>query len=113
MHKVRDVIKSSRDLPMKGIVNVDEYVVGGYEKGKPGRSYDSTKKKAVRAVEFTEKGKVKRFYTFKISDYSAKSLRKKFEKHRGKQAKITTDKWKGYNSIAKDDDLIQVLSDKG
>ena len=113
MHKVREAMKSSGDFPMKGIVNVDEYVVGGYEKGKPGRSYDSTKKKAVCAVELTEKGKVKRFYTFKIPDYSAKSLRKMFEKHIGKQAKITTDKWKGYNPIAKDYDLTQVLSDKG
>jgi hypothetical protein len=31
MHKVREAMKSSEDFPMKGIVNVDEYVVGGYE----------------------------------------------------------------------------------
>src|SRR5680860_974809 len=113
MHKVREAMKSSEDFPMKGIVNVDEYVVGGHEEGKPGRSYDSTKKKAVCAVELTDKGKVKRFYTFKIPDYSAKSLRKMFEKHIDKQAKITTDKWKGYNPIAKDYDLTQILSEKG
>ena len=46
-HKVRESIKSSEDFPMKGNVNVDQYVVGGYEEGKPGRSYDSSKKKAV------------------------------------------------------------------
>ena len=113
MHKVREAMKSSEYFPMKGIVNVDEYVVGGYEEGKSGRSYDSTKKKAVCAVELTDKGKVKRFYTFKIPDYSAKSLRKMFEKHIDKQAKITTDKWKGYNPIAKDYDLTQILSEKG
>ena len=45
MHKVREAMKSSEDFPMKGNVNVDEYVVGGYEQGKPGRSYDSTKKR--------------------------------------------------------------------
>jgi len=39
---------------MSGVVNVDEYVVGGYEEGKPDRSYDSTKKKAVCAVELTD-----------------------------------------------------------
>jgi hypothetical protein len=75
MQKVREAMKSSEDFPMKGVVNVDEYVVGGYEEGKPGRSYDSSKKKAVCAVELTEQGKVKRFYTFKIPDYSAKSLK--------------------------------------
>ena len=113
MHKVREAMKSSENFPMKGIVNVDEYVVGGYEEGKPGRSYDSKKKKAVCAVELTDKGKVKRFYTFQIPNYSAKSLRKMFEKHIDKQAKITTDKWKGYNPIAKDYDLTQILSEKG
>ena len=64
MHKVREAMKSSEDYPMKAIVNVDEYVVGDYEDGKPGRSYDSNKKKAVCAVELTDDGKVKRFYTF-------------------------------------------------
>lgn len=113
MHKVREAMKSSEDFPMKGNVNVDEYVVGGYEQGKPGRSYDSSKKKAVCAVELTDDGKVKRFYTFRITDYSAKSLRKMFEKHIDKDAKITTDKWKGYNPIAKEYDLTQILSDKG
>lgn len=113
MQKVREAMKSSEDYPMTGLVNVDEYVVGGYEEGKPGRSYDSTKKKAVCAVELTDQGKVKRFYTFKIPDYSAKSLRKIFEKHIDINAKVTTDKWKGYRSIAKDYDITQVLSDKG
>ena len=45
--------------------------------------------------------------------YSAKSLRKMFEKHIAIDAKITTDKWKGYNPIAKDYHLTQILSDKG
>jgi len=113
MQKVREAMKSSEDYPMTGVVNVDEYVIGGYEEGKPGRSYDSNKKKAVCAVELTDDGKVKRFYTFQIPDYSAKSLRKMFEKHIDKTAKVTTDKWKGYNPIAKEYDLTQILSDKG
>ena len=113
MQKVREAMKSSEDFPMKGIVNVDEYVVGGYEEGKPGISINSSKKKAVCAVELTAKGKVKRFYTFQIPDYSAKLLRKMFDKHIDKKAKITTDKWKGYNPIAKDYDLTQILSNKG
>ena len=111
--KVREAMKSSEDFPTKGIVNVDEYDVGGYEEGKPGRSYDSLKKKAVCAVELTDDGKVKHFYTFQIPDYSAKSLRKMFDKHIDKEAKITTDKWRGYNPNVKDYDLTQILSDKG
>lgn len=113
MHKVREAMKSSENYPMNGIVHVDEYVVGGYEQSKPGRSYDSKKKKAVCAVELSDDGKVKRFYTFKIDDYSAKSLRKMFDKHISKDAKTTTDKWKGYNPIAKEYNIIQIESDKG
>jgi hypothetical protein len=113
MQKVREAMKSSENFPMKGNVNVDEYVVGGYEEGKPGRSYESNKKKAVCAVELTDDGKVKRFYTFQIPDYTSKSLRKMFEKHIDKEAKVKTDKWKGYNPLAKEYDITQVLSNKG
>ena len=47
-------MKSSGNYPMTGIVHVDEFVVGGQEEGKPGKSYDNKKKKAVCAVELTE-----------------------------------------------------------
>lgn len=113
MQKVRKAMKSSENYPMTGIVHVDEFVVGGYEEGKPGRSYNSKKKKAICAVELTPEGKVKRFYVFKIEDYSAKSLKRMFDKHIDKQAKVTTDKWKGYNPIAKEYNITQVLSNKG
>ena len=63
MHKVREAMKSSENNPMEGVVHVDEYVVGGRETGKQGRSYNVKKKKAVCAVQLTEHGKVRRFYT--------------------------------------------------
>jgi transposase-like protein len=113
MQKIREAMKSSGNFPMTGIVHVDEFVVGGHEEGKQGRSYDSKKKKAICAVELTHEGKVKRFYAFKIKDYSSKSLRKMFEKHIGKQAMVTTDKWRGYSPIANEYNITQVLSNKG
>jgi len=113
MHKVREAMKSSEDYPMEGNVHVDEYVVGGHEESKPGRSYDSKKKKSVCAVELTDDGKVKRFYTLKIENYSAKSLRKIFDKHIDKNATVTTDKWRGYTPIAKDYNITQLESDNG
>lgn len=51
MHKVREAMKSSETMPMDGNVHVDEFVIGGKEKGKVGSSYDSNKKKIVCAVE--------------------------------------------------------------
>lgn len=112
MHKVREAMKSSENHPMGGTVHVDEFVVGGKEQGKQGRSYDSKKKKSVCAVELTDKGKVKRFYALKIKDFSAKSLRIIFTKHISTEAEITTDEWKGYRPI-KDYKIEQIPSNNG
>jgi len=113
MHKVREAMKSSENNPMDGIVHVDEFVVGGKEQDKPGRSYDSKKKKSICAVQLTEDGKVKRFYVLKIKDFSAKSLRMIFDKHVSTDADITTDEWKGYRPIMKDYNIEQIPSDNG
>ena len=59
-------MKSSENYPIEGIVHIDEFVIGGKEKGKVGRSYNSKKKKIVTAVELTDKGKVKRMYALKL-----------------------------------------------
>ena len=69
MHKVREAMKSSENHPVDCIVHIDEFVVGGKEENKPGRSYSSKKKKAVCAVQLTDDGKVKRFYAMKIEDF--------------------------------------------
>jgi transposase-like protein len=113
MHKVREAMKSNGNNPIKGIVHVDEFVVGGHEESKQGRSYDSKKKKSVCAVELTDDGKVKRFYALKIKDFSAKSLSGIFDKHISKEAKITTDNWKGYRPISKDYNITQIPSESG
>ncbi|QTE22850.1 IS1595 family transposase [Polaribacter cellanae] len=113
MHKVREAMKSSENHPMKGNVHIDEFVVGGYEKGKPGRSYDSKKKKVVTAVELTDKGKIKRMYALKIDNFSAKELEKIFTKHIDENATITTDLWKGYRPLSKEYKITQIESDNG
>lgn len=113
MHKIREAMKSSEHYPMDGIVHIDEFVVGGREKGKVGRSYDSKKKKVVTAVELTDKGKIKRMYALKIDNFSSKELEKIFDKHIDKNAKVTTDLWKGYLPLFKDYDITQIESNKG
>lgn len=113
MHKVREAMKSSENFPMDGLVHVDEFVVGGKEQDKLGRSYDSKKKKAVTAVQLTEKGKVRRIYIQKIKDFSAQSLQYIFLKHIDEDASVVTDKWRGYKPIAKKWNITQIDSDKG
>lgn len=110
MHKVREAMKSSQNNPIKGSVHIDEFVVGGKETGKQGRSYSAKKKKACCAVELTDDGKVKRFYALKIADFSSKSLNEMFEKHISKSAKVTTDEWRGYWPMAKEYQIQQIPS---
>jgi len=113
MHKVREAMESSGNHPMDGNVHVDEFVLGGREKGQVGRSYKTKKKKAITAVELTDDGKVKRMYAMRIKDFSARSLQYMFVNHISRDAKITTDKWRGYRPIAKAYDITQVDSNGG
>lgn len=113
MHKVREAMESSGNNPMLGNVHVDEFVLGGREKEKVGRSYNAKKKKAVTAVELTQDGKVKRMYARRIDDFSARSLQYIFVDHISRDAKVTTDKWRGYRPIAKAYDITQIESNSG
>jgi hypothetical protein len=113
MHKVREAMASSGDHPMDGNVHVDEFVLGGREKGQVDRSYKAKKKKAITAVELTDDGKVKRMYAMRIEDFSARSLQYIFVNHISRGAKITTDKWRGYRPIAKAYDITQIDSNGG
>lgn len=113
MHKVRESMESSGNNPMDGNVHVDEFVLGGREKGQVGRSYKAKKKKAVIAVQLTDDGKVKRMYAMRIEDFSARSLQHIFVNHISRHAKVTTDKWRGYRPIAKAYDITQIESNSG
>ena len=113
MHKVREAMKSSESNPMDGEVHVDEFVLGGKEEGKVGRSYDSAKKKVVTAIQLTEEGKIRRMYAMTINDFSAKSLSSIFEKHIDKKAQITTDLWRGYSPLSKNFKIDQIPSNNG
>lgn len=113
MHKVRVAMQSSKSEPMTGTVIVDEFVYGGKEDLKQGRSNDSKKKKVVAAVQVNENGGVKRVYFQKIEDYSSKSLHKIFENHISKNANVQTDKWTGYKPLKEEYSITQTKSNKG
>lgn len=114
MHKVREAMKSSGNNPMNGTVEVDEFVLGGYEQGKVGRSYDTKKKKAVTALQLDENKKVKRMYIRQIDNFSASELEGIFQRHISKQAEVRTDGWRGYSPIkTKGYAIIQEQSDGG
>ena len=113
MHKIRRAMASSGNHPMDGNIQVDEFTIGGKEQNKQGRSYNTRKKKIVGAVELTNGGKIKRVYALRIDDYSSKSLKKLFDKHIAKTAKVKTDNWKGYRPLNEDYKINQSLSKNG
>lgn len=113
MQKVRIAMKSSQKHPIDGVVQVDEFVYGGKENLKQGRSKNTKKKKIVAAVSLTDEGKVERVYFKLLEDYSSKSIRAIFDKHISKEAEVHTDKWTAYIPLSKEYNIISTLSDNG
>jgi len=110
--KVQEAMKSSLTSRLTGIVHADEFVIGGPEEGKKGRSKGS-KKLIVLAIEILEDG-VGRAYAEVIENSSAKELGGFLEKYVSKDAEIVTDKWRGYTPLKKEFlKLKQVASDDG
>lgn len=110
MHKVREAMASSEQYPMVGNIMVDEFVYGGKEDLKQGRSTDSKKKKIVGGIELDSKGGVKRAYFKVIKNYGSKELRKLFDHHISKEANVVTDEWTGYKPLSKEYNISQVKS---
>jgi len=113
MHKVRSAMKSSECYPITATVIVDEFVFGGKEDLKPGRSTNTKKKKVVAAVEIDKKGGVKRAHFKSIKDYSSTSLEKIFDAHISTTAKVETDQWTGHEPLMGLYDITQTKSNKG
>lgn len=110
--KVQLAMRSSRKSPLTGMVHVDEFVIGGPEEGKKGRS-KGMKKLIVLAIEILEDG-VGRAYAEVIENSSAKELRGFLIKYVSRDAEITTDKWRGYLPLKKEFlKLKQVASEDG
>lgn len=110
--KLQQVMKSSLKSPLKGGVHVDEFVIGGPEKGKKGRS-KGLKKLIVLAVEIVKDG-VGRAYADVIEHSSAKELGSFLMKYVSKDAEVISDKWKGYTPLKKNfKNLKQIASEDG
>lgn len=110
--KIQKAMASSLQHPLTGTIHIDEFVIGGEEKGKKGRSKGS-KKLIVLAVEVMDKG-VGRAYAEVIEHASAKELGAFMRKYVAMDANIITDEWRGYLPLKKEFlNLKQIPSDGG
>lgn len=110
--KLQQAMKSSLKSPLTGIVHVDEFVIGGPEEGKKGRS-KGLRKLIVLAVEIVGDG-VGRAYAEVIEHSSAIELGGFLKKYVSRDAEVISDKWKGYTPLKKEfKKLKQVASEEG
>lgn len=99
--KIQNVMQSSKNHPLTGFVDIDEFMVGGPEEGKKGRSHGK-KKLVIVALERLSEGGFGRAYAWHIKDFSTKEFKLFFESHISKEAKIRTDNWASYKPLKKD-----------
>lgn len=109
MSKARKAMESSKTYPLKGSCEADDCFIGGKEEGKIGRGAQKKKKLAIVIEKAGETG-IKKAYAVKVNDCSAKELRKLFEAHVAPKAKVTTDKWRGYQPLINEFSIYQQKS---
>jgi transposase-like protein len=96
--KVQQAMQSSGRYPLKGVVHVDEFYIGGEEEGgKRGRG-KGNKRLVIIALEIANGG-FGRAYAAVIKDASSDSFKPFFEKYIDKDADVVTDEWAGYKPI--------------
>ncbi len=91
-------MQSDKKNKIETQVHVDEFVVGGKEPGKPGRSL-SAKKATMIVMEKIDEKTVGRVYLQQIENYEADTLKYAIKEHVGDKAVITTDQYPSYESL--------------
>lgn len=101
---------------LQGLVEVDEFVVGGKEKKAQGRSHG---KKAIGLLGIetmlTSKGKkgIRRAFCQQIESYCSDDFKPFFEERIDTKSKIKTDRWTGYSPLKQDYKIRMVYSKTG
>jgi len=114
--KMQQAMHSSNEYLLDGLVEVDEFVVGGPEPGKPGRS-KGKKKLVVLAIEIRinkhQEPTLERTYARLTQAASAEEFQPLFDEYISLGATINTDEWSCYLPLAKTFELEQLPSNRG
>src|SRR3954470_20842524 len=111
--KLQQAMISSGEHLLTGEVHIDEFVTGGPELGKPGRS-NGNKKKTLIMVEVRPGNKTGRVYCKQITNYKKKTLYPIIEKAVARDAKVITDEYPSYDALKeKFPHAVQKKSDRG
>lgn len=70
------------------------------------RKYKALPGKVVYVIQLTKEWNIKRFYGTQLMDSPIESHRPIFDRHIVKEARVTTDEWKGCRPITKDHQII-------
>ena len=114
--KYQNAMKSSDKYPLEDDVEVDEFLVGGFDEGLPGRSNESKQLVILgveKVVDKNGKETIGRAYAKVIENGSSENLKLFFEEKISKGTTIKTDGWRGYLPLKKDWQIEQEISEKG
>lgn len=111
--KVQQAMQSSGRYPLKGVVHVDEFYIGGEEEGGKRGRCKGNKRLVIIALEIV-RGGLGRAYASTIKDASSDSFKPFFERYIDKDADVVTDEWTGYMPLKSTyKKLKQIPSNKG
>lgn len=110
--KIQQAMQSSKQNPLSGEVQIDEFFIGGPEEQKRGRS-KGNKRLVIVALEKVKDG-VGRAYAQIIENASSEEFKPFFKSYISKEANVITDEWTGYSPLKKEyKNLKQIPSNEG
>ena len=110
--KIQVAMKQGNNYKLKGNVDADETLIGGYTNKNKGRSLES-KKAILLATEKLADGRTGNIRMQHIENFEALTLKFALKDMVDKEANITTDDHRSYQSLKKEMNIQTVISNKG
>lgn len=102
MHKVRKAMEDNQIPMINGIAQVLCFAFGYKEDFRPKQSRNLKRKKIVVAVELSKTGGIKHTHFKAINNFSSKEIKKLFDSHIDKKAKVLVDQCLSFAPLKKE-----------